>query len=152
VRSSPLARFKASWIVGLVGIRTLISRRASSSGTPASMSAATWARHCWWAATLRASAWLYRPAGGAYMAAEILPLSSGGVESEPERPELLGVGHVINPDSGCRLRGPHAMAGHRQPTAAVPTPPDGLPWPGGWRRRGGGGSGSWIPSVSTGAR
>ena len=34
-----------------------------------------------------------RPTGGTDMASEVLSLRIGGVESEPERPELLGVGH-----------------------------------------------------------
>jgi hypothetical protein len=41
-----------------------------------------------------------RPTGGTYVTGEVLPLNGGGVESEPERPELLGVGHVITPVFG----------------------------------------------------
>ena len=37
------------------------------------------------------------------MAGEVLPLNGSGIESEPERPELLGVGHGHNLLSGCRL-------------------------------------------------
>jgi hypothetical protein len=44
------------------------------------------------------------PTGGAHMANEILSLRIGGVESEPERSTLHGVGHRHSPVSGCRLR------------------------------------------------
>ena len=38
-----------------------------------------------------------RPAGGTRMADEVLQLSGGGVESEPERTELDGFGHRHSP-------------------------------------------------------
>src|SRR5664279_2904214 len=94
-----------------------------------------------------------RPTGGAYMAGEVLPLSSGGVESEPECPELLGVGHGTSPPFPVEGRVVRTLKQNTDSRLQkVPTPPDGLPRPGGWRCRGSGGAGSWIPSVSAGAR